>query len=149
MVDIDKRLTELEYVLKKLDNKYLQNIPQEVWNYINENKDRDYIFEYDESKKLEEQKLHLDTVSMLTYINIEYLLEGEQKKEMILLLREDEIIAEKQKREKYNPDNIFKNYNKENKIEENIIKDEVAMIEYKGVLFQKFINKIKSIFHIK
>lgn len=149
MVDIDKRLTELEYVLKKLDNKYLQNIPQEVWNYINENKDRDYIFEYDESKKLEEQKLHLDTVSMLTYINIEYLLEGEQKKEMILLLREDETIAEKQKREKYNPDNIFKNYNKENKIEENIIKDEVAMIEYKGVLFQKFINKIKSIFHIK
>ena len=149
MVDIDKRLTELEYVLKKLDNKYLQNIPQEVWNYINENKDRDYIFEYDESKKLEEQKLHLDTVSMLTYINIEYLLEGEQKKEMIVLLREDETIAEKQKREKYNPDNIFKNYNKENKIEENIIKDEVAMMEYKGVLFQKFINKIKSIFHIK
>ena len=39
MEDLNKRLVEVEYILKKLDDKYLNKIPQEIWDYIEENKD--------------------------------------------------------------------------------------------------------------
>ena len=48
-------------------------------------------------------------------------------------------------REKYNPDNIFKKQHQENGIEENIIQNEVALVEYKESIFKRFINKLKSI----
>ena len=47
-------------------------------------------------------------------------------------------------KQKYNPDNIFKNRNKEEIVEE-VATDNVAMTEYKESVFKKFINKIKQI----
>lgn len=55
MEDLNKRLVEVEYILKKLDDEYLNKIPQEIWDYIEENKDKRYIFNYDENKTLVEQ----------------------------------------------------------------------------------------------
>ena len=48
MEDLDKRLVEVEYILKKLDNQYINKIPREVWDYIAENKDKNYVFKYDD-----------------------------------------------------------------------------------------------------
>lgn len=56
MEEINKRLVEVDYILKKLDNKYINKIPQEVWDYITENKDKNYVFKYDDDKTLAEQK---------------------------------------------------------------------------------------------
>lgn len=57
---------------------------------------------------------------------------------------------EKEKQAKYNAD-IFKKRNnrKEHNGEEDISRNELAVIEYKKSLFKKFINKIKSIFERK
>lgn len=112
MEDISKRLVEVEYILKKLDGEYISKIPKEIWDYIEENKDKNYIYNYDENKALVEQKLSIDTISILTYINMEYLLDEQEKKEMEELLKKDYIIAEEKKRKKYNPDDIFKNKGK-------------------------------------
>ena len=109
MEDISKRLVEVEYILKKLDGEYISKIPKEIWDYIEENKDKNYIYNYDENKALVEQKLSIDTISILTYINMEYLLDEQEKKEMEELLKKDYIIAEEKK---YNPDDIFKNKGK-------------------------------------
>lgn len=82
MEDISKRLVEVEYILKKLNDEYIRKIPKEIWNYIEENKDKSYKYNYDENKTLVEQKLSIDTISILTYINMEYLLAEQEKKEM-------------------------------------------------------------------
>lgn len=97
MENLDKRLTEVEYILKKLDKEHINKIPKEIWDYIKENKDESYIFNYDSSKNLVEQNLSINTISILTYINIKYLLNENQKKEMIELLRIDEAVEEKEK----------------------------------------------------
>ncbi len=136
MNDLNKRLVEVEYILKKLDDEYIKKIPQEIWDYIEDNKDKDYVFNYDESKTLGEQKLSIDTISILTYINIEYLLEEEQKKEMIEFLRKDEMIAEQEKAKLYNPDDIFKN-RKESKSQE------ISVVE---VRIEKWYEKLFSFF---
>lgn len=135
MEDLNKRLVEVEYILKKLDDEYIKKIPQEIWGYIEENKDKNYVFYYDDSKTLIEQKLNIDTISILTYINMEYLLEEEQKKEMIEFLRKDEAIAEKEKARRYNPNELFKN--KENN------KEVVALVEVKN---EKWYEKLFTFF---
>lgn len=112
MEDISKRLVEVEYILKKLDDEYISKIPKEIWDYIEENKDKRYIYNYDENKTLVEQKLSIDTISILTYINMEYLLDEQEKKEMEELLKKDYSIAEEEKKRNYNFDDIFKNKGK-------------------------------------
>ena len=56
----------------------------------------------------------------------------------------DRIKLEEEKRQNYNPNNIFKN--KEIKSIENPTSDIVSMIEYKESAFKRFLDKIKSIF---
>ena len=34
MEDLNKRLVEVEYILRELDNEYLKKIPKELWEYI-------------------------------------------------------------------------------------------------------------------
>lgn len=140
MEEINKRLVEVECILKMLDNKYITKIPQEVWNYIDENKDKDYIFKYDNNRTLNEQNLNIDTISILTYINIEYLLEDDEKRELLTLLRNDKIIAEQDKRKKYNPDDLFNNKKLESK-------EEVSLIEIKiEKWYEKLFSFLKNMF---
>lgn len=144
MEELSQRLIEVEYVLNKMDEKYKKKIPQEFFEFMNKNKDINYKFQYDDSKSIIENNLHIDTISLLTYININFLLDAESKKEMISLLNEDEIIAEEQKRKQYNPDSIFKN-----KIDKHIeqTSDNVKMIEYRESVFRKIISKIRKLLY--
>ena len=34
MEDLNKRLVEVEYILRKLDDEYIKKIPQEIWDYL-------------------------------------------------------------------------------------------------------------------
>ena len=136
MENLDKRLTEVEYILKKLDKEHINKIPKEIWDYIKENTDESYIFNYDSSKNLVEQNLSINTISILTYINIKYLLNEDQKKEMIELLRIDESVAENEKAKLYNSSNLFKK--KEIKQTE-----EISLIEVKK---EKWYERVFSFF---
>ncbi len=80
-------------------------------------------------------------------LNLNYWCESEEhKKELISRYNDNEQKYQQELREKYNPDNIFKNNDKKNSIQEEIIENEVALVEYKESIFKKIINKIKSIF---
>lgn len=145
MEELSQRLVEVECVLNKMNEQNIKKIPQEFWEFLNKNKDINYNFKYDDSKCITENNLHIDTISLLTYINMNFLLDDEAKKEMISLLNEDEIIAEEQRRKQYNPDSIFKN-----RIDKHIeqTSENVNMIEYKESVFQKIISKLRNFLHI-
>ena len=134
-----KGLFSVEYILRKLDDEYIKKIPKEVWNYINDNMDKNYQFNYDEEKTLLEQNLNIDTISILTYINIEFLLDSIQRKELLEDLKKDELISDQEKRNKYNPDDIFKNKNK--------TKEDKALIELKiERWYEKIFSFLKNMF---
>lgn len=145
MEELGQRLVETECVLNKMNQQNIKKIPQEIWEFMSKNKDTNYNFQYDDSKSITENNLHVDTIALLTYININFLLEGESKEEMLSILKEDERISEEQKRKKYNPDSIFKN-----RIDKNIehTSDNIKMIEYKKSVFHRIIEKIKKCLHI-
>lgn len=140
MEEINKRLVEVDCILKKLDDEYINKIPQEVWDFITENKDENYVFKYDDNKTLAEQNLSIDTISILTYINMEYLLEEEAKRELLDLLKNDEITAEQKKRKKYNPDDLFNN-------RKAMQKEQVSLVEVKiEKWYEKLFSFLKNMF---
>jgi hypothetical protein len=79
MIDYNKRLVEVDEVLKYLSEEDYKKIPKSVIEAIKQNKDKTYSWKYDTAKKLKNQNLCDDTIAILSYINMEFLLNDEQK----------------------------------------------------------------------
>lgn len=145
MVDYNKRLVEVDEVLKYFSKEDLLKIPEEIKQIIKENKDENYIWKYDETKTLKEQGLSEDTLAILAYFNMEFLLNDEQKELMKQFHEFNERKIEEQKKEQYKVDDLFENRQNNEKI--NVSNEEVALVVIKKEsFFKKMINKIKSIF---
>lgn len=96
-MEYKKCLVELDEILNYLKDEDLRKIPYDIRKAINEKKDKQYNWHYDESKDLYEQNINRKTIAMLSYINIEYLLSKEQKVLMEELHRFNEKKIEKEK----------------------------------------------------
>ena len=147
MVDYNKRLVEVDEILNYLSEEDLLKIPEDVRKVIKENKDKEYVWEYDETKPLKDQNVSRDTIAFLAYLNMEYLLNEEQKQLMQQIYELNEKKLEEAKAEKYGIEDLFKRNKpqlEEPKETEQI--QEQALVEYKESLFTKMINKIKSFF---
>lgn len=104
-----KCLAELDEVLKFLNYDDLIKIPEEIRTAINKEKDKKYEWHYDETKSLSSQSLNRKTMAMLSYLNMEYLLNEEEKALMKELHEFNEEQKEKAKIQKYETNDIFKN----------------------------------------
>ena len=107
MIDYKKRLTEVEVILNHLSKKDFNKIPKELIDTISKNKDHEYVWNYDETKTLKEQNVSRDTIAILSYINMEYLLDQKQKDFINKIHNENEQKFQEVLREKYNPNDIF------------------------------------------
>ena len=108
MVDYNKRLVEVDEILKYLSEEDLSKIPEEIRQLIKENKDKEYTWQYDETKPLKDQNVSRDTIAFLSYLNMEYLLNEQQKAFMQQLHETNERKLEEEKAEKYKVDDLFK-----------------------------------------
>ena len=141
-------LTEVNFILQHTEETYLKKIPLKFRKFLLDNEDKNYKVSFDVNKDFGEWKLKPKTKSLLALIYRDYFCNLEQKNAYDKIIRENQQKREEELREKYNPDNIFKKHIQENKIEENSVENEIALVEYKESIFDRFINKIKSIFHI-
>lgn len=148
MIDYNKRLVEVDEILNYLSEEELSKIPEEIKASIKENKDKDYIWKYDEEKPLKDQKVDRDTIAILSYLNIEYLLNTEQKE---LMLEIHKVNQEKQEQmeinKKYGLEDVFK----KEEVGQDDIKgtknsQELSLVENKDNFFVKIIKNIKKIF---
>lgn len=142
MIDYNKRLVEVDEILKHLSEKDLLKIPEHIRQLIKDNKDKEYLWEYDETKELKDQNLNRDTVAFLSYLNIEYLLNEEQKKVMEEIHHFNEMKLEEQKKIHYNSSDLFKNREPSAEVKT----ETVSLIEYKENFFTKLLNKTRKIF---
>ena len=141
MIEYNKRLVEVSVILNHLNKSDYDKIPKEVIDRIEKNKDTEYVWYYDETKDLKDQKVSKDTIAILSYINMKYLLNEEQRKFVEEVFKENQKKIENIKREKYNPDNIFKN-TKESICEEKHISSMIEAKEEKW--YQKIFKTIKE-----
>lgn len=145
MIDLNKRLVEVNEILNYLSEDDLMKIPENIRNTIKENMDKNYTWIYDYNKHLKDQNLNRDTIIILSYLNMEYLLNNEQKQLMKEIHRLNELKAEEIKRKKYDAENLFKTKETEQKDFKEFEQGQ-ALIEYKESFFTKVISKIKNFF---
>ena len=141
--DFSEAITETLDILKHMDNVYIDKIPKKLMHFLENNRSKTYIFDLDHSKKLNEMNLKEKTKDILATLYIHYWCNSEQKLAYLSLLNQNEKNYQKELREKYDSDNLFR---KRNQVK--IVGNEVAITEYKESIFKRFIDKIKNIFHI-
>lgn len=112
MVDVKnaKAISEVLHYLKGIRQIDIDKLPKRLLNFFEENAAKDYICDFDYTKPLSELNLLDETKGILGLICINYWCETEEEKETFKKnLNTNEIQYQKELREKYNPDNIFKN----------------------------------------
>ncbi len=115
--EIKKAYSEVYEILKLVDKEYFDKIPKKFVEFLEREKDNNYIPNINENISLEEQKLLNDTINILAMIKLDYWCSSEEEKsELLKLLNENEKKHRENINEKYNPENIFeKTTNRENK----------------------------------
>ncbi|MBE5820649.1 MAG: hypothetical protein E7310_07590 [Clostridiales bacterium] len=135
--------SEVNAILDLLEEDFANRIPTNIRDFFKKEMDKEYIPNIRTDIGLDEQELKSETISILTLLQINYLCNTEEEKQDILReLSENDKKRESILREKYNPDNIFKNKN-------NLEKSEscTALVEYKEVnIIKRILNKILSFF---
>ena len=137
---------EVIEVLKYTKREDVNKIPKSrilLWR-INMNKD--YDFKIDTTKTLEEQNLSKEAKAIIANIFKKYWATDYQKERIEAKEKYDIEQMEKEKYQKYNPDDIFKN-RKQTIQQEEVASKTISMVEYREPLFKRVLNKIKNIFN--
>lgn len=131
--------SEVYAILNLMSWNSINKIPERIWENIENKRDKEKVIEINniEEYQASEQANKLLAVLYKNYFATDEEKEVIQAKEKILYQKEQEEL-----REKYNPDNLFKN--KVSKVE--TVENSVAMVEYKESIFTKIKNWFKRTF---
>ena len=134
---------EVLEVLKHTSKSIVEKIPEKFIMFLKENKDNEYIADIDFSKTNWEDEVKQETQAILALIYRDYIVSPEKKSELIREEQEEQIRIENEIREKYNPDNIFKNKKEDTFIENT----NLPVVIKKETFFKKLISFIKGLFN--
>lgn len=143
MTDLEYSMaaTEVLAVLKNFKKEDVEKISPQFLEFLKSKKLDNYKAEFDFSKPITELELRGSSKAMLGMIYRTYWCNEEEKKEYDKLLRKNSIEHQKQLREKYNPDEIFKKSNMVNSEEESTQKNNQII----KTTEEKWYKKIKAI----
>lgn len=147
--NLSKAYAELLLIFSYMDQIYVNMIPKKLLELFNEKKDKNYQPKINPNISLSEQNLQRKTLALLAMINLNYWCKDENKrKDMLKMYAENDKKKEKELREIYNTDNLFKK--QKNVIKEDNIKQEnTELIVYKGQnKIMRLLNKIKRFLKI-
>ena len=146
--DLYKAYAEVDEILSFMEDVYIDKIPKKLRELFKNERLEDYKPNINPKIPLDEQKLQKKTFSILAMLNLNYWCEDEkEKKDLIAIYAENDRKKEEELREKYNPDNLFKKKETEQKIEEpqKNIAENTVLVEYKEEkFFKKLIKKIMN-----
>ncbi len=141
-----KAYTEVLEILSHFSEAEYSKIPKEKINFYKENMDKDYIYIIDPKIDLSKQYISKEANAILISLFRDYFATEKQKTVLENLLNQNQVKLEKEKREKYNPDNIFKKDKEEAK---NVVINEMSPAEYKESIIKRIMTKILKFFHFK
>ena len=154
---------EVLEILDNMDTYYKEKVPLNIIRHFKDNASKEYKFNIDLFKPLEEQKLKDITKNVLAMLNLNYWCETEEeKKEWAEIYARNQKNQEKLK-EKYDLNDVFnkrkeqtlEKIKEDKELEEKRLQEEVTMletarleiVEYEETLIKKVIDKIKSFFN--
>lgn len=139
--------TEVYEIFKLIPKELLDKIPKKFYQIIEEERDKEYYPNIKEP--LEKQKLKDETIVILGLIYRDFLCSFEEKK---ILQKKDarelqqvKYELEMEIRQKYNPEDIFKNKVKEQQLKQS--EENGMMIIQEEKWYKKIFNIIKNLFN--
>ena len=145
-----KAYTEVLEIIKYFPEEEYAKIPKEKIDFYKSNMDKDYVFSINPGIDLSEQNISPEANAVIVNLFTDYYATEEQKVKIKEILDINQKKEEQEKREKYDPDNIFKKVDKGETT--NLGNPEsntnTELIEYKKSFFTRFKNFIFKILHI-
>ncbi len=147
--ELSEAAVELNSIFDNMDDTLLKKIPKKFRNWFKEIASKEYKFEYDKNKKLNEQQISKETRGLLALIYKNYICDKEEKEAYIKKCNTILKQIDDEKREKYSPEKIFeKNKKDETNIEQEVSK-ELYVVPKKTSFISRLIEKIKNFFNKK
>ena len=147
-----KAYREVLEIIKYFPKEEYVKIPKEKIEFYKNNMDRDYNFAINPEIDLSEQNISPEANAIIINLFTDYYATEKQKIKIKEILDLNQKKEEQEKREKYNPDNIFKKVEKvpntSIEIETAESNNDTALIEYKESFFAKFKSFVLKILHI-
>ena len=143
--ELGEAAVEVLEMLEHCSQEVLSKIPTDFINYLLEIQSFDYYFEYDASKKLEDQNFSKEALYLIGMIYKDYICDEKEKSEYMKVLKKTADKIEQEKVDKYRYEDIFKN-------EKSMITEEHSnsLVEYKKEnFFRCIIKKLKAFFRKK
>lgn len=143
-----KAYKEIVEILKYVPEESVNKIPKEMRDIFEVEQLKTYDFKIDTEKSFEEQELLEETKAILANIFRDYWATDYQKQRIIEKEMQDREEWERQKREKYNLDNIFKNRQQNINVQENLNKNYNSNLPVevkKQNIFQRLLSFIKKL----
>jgi hypothetical protein len=136
-IEYENAYKEIIEILKFIPSNYYDKIPKEKIYLFESKANKNYEFTFNPNKTLDEQNVSKRAKAIIGLLYRDYWADKEQKEKINFFQNIQRQAIEEEKREKYNPDNIFKKTNVEK------VTKEVAMVEFKEA---KWYEKVFAIF---
>ena len=146
-IEYSNSLYQINEILKYMTPNLKARIPKKVISYFENNKSQEYSWTIDKALPLEKQDLLPTTKEILSVLYRDFICDDIERVKLEKTLSDNEIKYQEELREKYNPDNIFKDRQKNIEVTEQEIEDTTAIVTYKETFLSKIINKIKLFFN--
>ena len=146
MLDDMMAYSEIFEILSLMEEEDKEKVPQEVRDFFEEQRMKEYKPKIRTDIPLTEQNLRRETVVLLTILVINYWCDSEEEKQSFIDELEKNEKIKKEIQEKYNPDNLFKN---RKKTKEDVVMEQienVGMIKYKENIITKLKEWFRKIF---
>lgn len=144
---------EINEILKYMPKEEVEKIPSKLREFFKEVSSKDYVTNINPNIPLDKQQIKEKTKDIIALIYRNYWCSEEERKELDQKLIENDKKFEEELREKYNPDNIFKNNVTTTKKEESEVKEakiEQSLVPQEtGKWYQRFLDMVKRWFKKK
>lgn len=159
-----KACTEVLEIISHFSEEDYSKIPLDKIEFFKQNCDKDYEYKIDPEVDLADQYISDEANAIIIGLYKEYFATEHQKNVLDDILKHNQVLADRESRKKYNPDNVFESKeeqilkndinNIDIKSEESVelsqdLKQESQMIKYKESFLTKLKNFIFRLFHIK
>lgn len=146
--------SEIDELLELITEEEKNQIPKKLRDFFKEEKDKSYHKNISYDIPIKEQNLKEETLAIIALLNLQYWCKDEKEKENLkIIYAENERKYQEELREKYNPDNIFKNKKDTTGEIKNDNSEDISInmqiVEYKEPIFKRIVNKILEILHIR
>ena len=133
---------EILEIIRNMEQHYKDKIPAKLIEFFEKNKDSNYQYNIDVLNENQNTAFSQKTIDLLAMIELKYLATEEEKKLLNDALEKNEIKYQTELRDKYNPDNLFKN--EETEVE--TVENSHSVVGYKTSIFSKIKNWFKRTF---